>query len=132
MMDTDMDYAGLAKAGSSLGTGAVIVLNETRCMVATLVKLSHFYSEESCGQCTPCREGVGWLYRIVRTIAEGSAREGDIEMLESVARSLQGATVCGLGQAATLPVLSFLSHFRDEFVRHMVGTGSRIAAENRT
>jgi NADH-quinone oxidoreductase subunit F len=115
MMATDMDYDSIAKAGSMLGSGAVIVMDETRCMVRCLLRLSYFYHEESCGQCTPCREGTGWLYRLVKRIQNGTGEEGDIEKLLSLSDNIGGRTICALGDAAALPVKSFIEHFRPEF-----------------
>ena len=115
MMATDMDYDSIAKAGSMLGSGAVIVMDETRCMVRCLLRLSYFYHEESCGQCTPCREGTGWLYRLVKRIQNGLGEEGDIEQLLSLSDNIAGRTICALGDAAALPVKSFIQHFRPEF-----------------
>ncbi|MBP6020593.1 MAG: NADH-quinone oxidoreductase subunit NuoF [Burkholderiaceae bacterium] len=119
MMQTTMDYDSIAKAGSMLGSGAVIVMDETRCMVKSLLRLSYFYFEESCGQCTPCREGTGWLYRIVHRIENGEGRPEDLEMLDSVAHNIMGRTICALGDAAAMPVRSFIKHFRDEFAHHI-------------
>ena len=119
MMQTDMDYDSVAKAGSMLGSGGVIVLNETRCMVKSLLRLSYFYYDESCGQCTPCREGTGWMYRIVRRIEQGEGRMEDLELLDSVAGNIMGRTICALGEAAATPVRSFLTHFRSEFEYHI-------------
>jgi NADH-quinone oxidoreductase subunit F len=119
MMATDMDYDSIAKAGSMLGSGAVIVMNETRCMVKSLLRLSYFYYEESCGQCTPCREGTGWLYRMVDRIEHGKGRAEDIDLLDSVAQNIQGRTICALGDAAAMPVRAFLKHYRDEFMYHI-------------
>ena len=115
MMATDMDYDSIAKAGSMLGSGAVIVMNETRCMVKSLLRLSYFYYEESCGQCTPCREGTGWLYRMVDRIEHGKGRNDDLDQLNRVAGNIQGRTICALGDAAAMPVQSFLRKFRHEF-----------------
>jgi NADH-quinone oxidoreductase subunit F len=115
MMATDMDYDSIAKVGSMLGSGAVIVMDETRCMVRCLLRLSYFYHEESCGQCTPCREGTGWLYRLVKRIQKGLGEEGDIEQLLSLSDNIAGRTICALGDAAALPVKSFIQHFRPEF-----------------
>ena len=119
MMATDMDYDSIAKAGSMLGSGAVIVMNETRCMVRCLLRLSYFYYEESCGQCTPCREGTGWLYRMVHRIEHGKGEPGDLEALGSVSDNIAGRTICALGDAAALPVKSFSRHFRSEFEHHI-------------
>ena len=112
MMKTDMDYDSIAKAGSMLGSGAVIVMDETTCMVRALERLSYFYFEESCGQCTPCREGTGWLYRVVHRIETGQGSMEDLALLDNVADNIAGRTICALGDAAALPVKSFLKHFR--------------------
>ncbi|NYT38262.1 NADH oxidoreductase (quinone) subunit F [Allopusillimonas soli] len=119
MMQTNMDYDAIAKAGSMLGSGAVIVMDETRCMVKSLLRLSYFYFEESCGQCTPCREGTGWLYRMVERIEYGHGRPEDMDVLDDVARNIMGRTICALGDAAAMPVRSFIKHFRDEFAHHI-------------
>ncbi len=119
MMQTDMDYDSIAKAGSMLGSGAVIVMDDTRCMVRCLERLSYFYFEESCGQCTPCREGTGWLYRMVHRIETGRGRIEDLEILVNAADNIAGRTICALGDAAALPVKSFIQHFRPEFEHHI-------------
>jgi NADH-quinone oxidoreductase subunit F len=119
MMQTDMDYDSIAKAGSMLGSGAVIVMDETRCMVRCLHRLSYFYYEESCGQCTPCREGTGWLYRMVDRIEHGRGKPEDLAMLNDVADNIQGRTICALGDAAAMPVRAFIKHYRDEFQYHI-------------
>ena len=119
MMGTDMDYDSIAKVGSALGSGAVIVMDETRCMVKCLERLSYFYFEESCGQCTPCREGTGWLYRIVHRIEHGQGRPEDLDLLNSIADNIQGRTICALGDAAAMPVRAFIKHFRSEFEHHI-------------
>ncbi len=119
MMNTDMDYDSIAKAGSMLGSGAVIVMDETRCMVKSLLRLSYFYFEESCGQCTPCREGTGWLYRMVHRIEHGQGRPEDLDMLNSVADNIQGRTICALGDAAAMPVRAFIKNYRAEFEYHI-------------
>ncbi|MCU0964885.1 MAG: NADH-quinone oxidoreductase subunit NuoF, partial [Burkholderiaceae bacterium] len=119
MMDITMDYDAIAKAGSMLGSGAVIVMDDTRCMVKSLLRLSYFYQHESCGQCTPCREGTGWLWRMVDRIEHGKGRMEDIELLGSVADNIMGRTICALGDAAAMPVRGMIKHFRDEFVFHV-------------
>ena len=119
MMDTTMDYDAISKAGSMLGSGAVIVMDESRCMVKSLLRLSYFYYEESCGQCTPCREGTGWLYRMVNRIEHGQGRPEDLDLLDSVAGNIMGRTICALGDAAAMPVRGFLKHYRDEFAHHI-------------
>jgi len=119
MMATDMDYDSIAKAGSMLGSGAVIVMDDSTCMVRALERLSYFYFEESCGQCTPCREGTGWLYRVVHRIENGFGRMQDLALLDDVSDNIAGRTICALGDAAALPVKSFIKHFRAEFVHHI-------------
>jgi NADH-quinone oxidoreductase subunit F len=119
MMDITMDYDAISKAGSMLGSGAVIVMDETRCMVRSLLRLSYFYHEESCGQCTPCREGTGWLWRIVNRIEHGQGRPEDLDLLKDVAGNIQGRTICALGDAAAMPVQGMLKHYMDEFAYHV-------------
>ncbi len=119
MMDCTMDYDSISKAGSMLGSGAVIVMDETTCMVKALERLSYFYFEESCGQCTPCREGTGWLYRVVHRIENGLGRPDDLDLLNSVTTNIMGRTICALGDAASMPVQSFIKHFGDEFAYHI-------------
>lgn len=119
MMDCTMDYDSISKAGSMLGSGAVIVLDDSRCMVKSLQRLSYFYMHESCGQCTPCREGTGWLSRIVDRIENGQGNLKDIDLLDSVAEDIQGRTICALGDAAAMPVRAMLKHFRAEFEHHV-------------
>jgi NADH-quinone oxidoreductase subunit F len=119
MMATDMDYDSIAKAGSMLGSGAVIVMDETRCMVKSLLRLSYFYMHESCGQCTPCREGTGWLWRMIDRIEHGHGRPSDLDLLNSVADNIQGRTICALGDAAAMPVRAMIKHFREEFEHHI-------------
>ena len=114
-----MDYDSIAKAGSMLGSGAVIVMDDTRCMVNSLKRLSYFYMHESCGQCTPCREGTGWLWRVVDRIENGKGRQSDLEMLDNVAENIMGRTICALGDAAAMPVRGMLKHFRSEFEHHI-------------
>jgi NADH-quinone oxidoreductase subunit F len=115
MWATNMDYDSLKKAGSSFGTGAVIVMDETTCMVRALERLARFYMSESCGQCTPCREGTGWLDRMLKRIIGGQGRSEDLGLLLDVANRIEGHTICALGDAAAWPVQSFLKHFRHEF-----------------
>ncbi|MBI5909747.1 MAG: NADH-quinone oxidoreductase subunit NuoF, partial [Betaproteobacteria bacterium] len=119
MMQTDLDFDSIAKAGSMLGSGAVIVMDETTCMVRALERLSYFYFEESCGQCTPCREGTGWMYRVVHRIEHGKGRQEDLDLLGNVADNIAGRTICALGDAAAGPVKSFVKHFREEFQYHV-------------
>jgi NADH-quinone oxidoreductase subunit F len=111
----NLDYECLSAMGTMLGSGAVIVIDDSQCMVDMLGVLMHFYHHESCGQCTPCREGTGWLDKIVHSILEGRGRLQDIDLLLKVADNMKGRTICALSDAAALPVLSFVQKFRDEF-----------------
>ena len=115
IMDCNMDYDSLQQAGSLLGAGSVIVMDESTCMVQMLERIAYFYWEESCGQCTPCREGTGWLYRMLNRIRRGAARMDEIDQLVDVANRIEGRTICALGDAAAWPVQSFIKHFRHEF-----------------
>ncbi|HUW29943.1 MAG TPA: NADH-quinone oxidoreductase subunit NuoF [Sulfuriferula sp.] len=119
MMQCTMDYDSIAKAGSALGAGSVIIMDETVCMVKALERLSYFYFEESCGQCTPCREGTGWLYRVIHRIEHGKGRPEDLDLLSDVAHNIGGRTICGLGDAAAMPVQAMLKHYRHEFEHHI-------------
>ena len=119
MMDVNMDYDSLQKAGSYLGSGAVIVMDDTTCMVRALERLSYFYFEESCGQCTPCREGTGWLYRIVHRIEHGQGKPEDLDLLLELCDNIAGRTICALGDAAAWPVQGMLKHYRNEFEYHI-------------
>jgi NADH-quinone oxidoreductase subunit F len=115
MMQANMDYDSVRQAGSALGSGAVVVMDETTCMVRMLRRISRFYFSESCGQCTPCREGTGWLYRMLTRITEGKGTMADLDKLVDVANKIEGRTICALGDAAAWPVQSFLKHYRHEF-----------------
>jgi NADH-quinone oxidoreductase subunit F len=110
-----MDYDGLQKIGSSLGAGSVIIMDDSTCMVSALKRLSYFFYEESCGQCTPCREGTGWVYRVIKRIVDGKGTMEDLDLLTDVSKKISGRTICALGDAAATPVLSFIKHFRPEF-----------------
>jgi NADH-quinone oxidoreductase subunit F len=128
MMDITMDYDAIAKAGSMLGSGAVIVMDDTRCMVKSLQRLSAFYMHESCGQCTPCREGTGWLWRIVDRLENGQGKATDMDLLDSVAENIMGRTICALGDAAAMPVRGMLKHFRPEFEHHITHKTCMVSA----
>tara|TARA_B100000029_G_scaffold424715_1_gene432686 strand:- start:140 stop:1447 length:1308 start_codon:yes stop_codon:yes gene_type:complete len=128
-MDLTMDFDTLRDAKSGLGTGAMIVMDETTCMVSVLRRISRFYFAESCGQCTPCREGTGWLYRVLTRILEGNGIQEDIDMLVDVANKIEGHTICALGDAAAWPVQSFIRHFRHEF-EFMVKNGGRSVVDD--
>jgi len=115
MMEVTMDFDALAKAGSGLGSGAVIVMDETTCMVKACTRISRFYHMESCGQCTPCREGTGWMHRVLQRIVDGKGQPNDLELLRSAAGQIEGHTICAFGEAAAWPVQGFLRQFWDEF-----------------
>ena len=119
MLATDMDYDSIQKSGSMLGSGAVIVMDETTCMVKAALRIAEFYMDESCGQCTPCREGTGWMARLIHRIEHGHGKPGDLERLKNVADNIEGRTICALGDAAAWPVQSFLKHFWHEFEYHI-------------
>lgn len=115
MMDITMDFDALAKAGSGLGSGAVIVMDETTCMVKACTRISRFYHMESCGQCTPCREGTGWMHRVLQRIVDGKGEHKDLELLRSAAGQIEGHTICAFGEAAAWPVQGFLRQYWHEF-----------------
>lgn len=119
MLQTDMDYDSIAKAGSMMGSGAVIVMDEDTCMVKAAERLAYFYYEESCGQCTPCREGTGWLYRVLHRIEHGEGKLEDLDLLLNLADNIQGRTICALGDAAAMPTRAFIKTFREEFEYHI-------------
>jgi NADH-quinone oxidoreductase subunit F len=119
MMTLDMDYDTIQKNGSYLGSGAVIVMDEDTCMVKAAERLAYFYYEESCGQCTPCREGTGWLYRIINRIENGQGRAEDLDLLLNLSDQIQGRTICALGDAAAMPVRAFVKNYREEFEYHI-------------
>lgn len=128
MMKANMDYDSVVEAGSMLGSGAVIVMDETTDMVKALQRISRFYFSESCGQCTPCREGTGWLYRMLTRIVEGKGVAEDLHRLDDVASKIEGRTICALGDAAAMPVRSFLKHFRHEFEFYIDNKTSMVRA----
>jgi len=117
--DVKLDYDSLSKAGSALGSAGMIVMDDSTCMVKALMRISRFYYAESCGQCTPCREGCGWMYRVIKRIEEGQGTMEDIDLLESAAGQIEGHTICAFGDAAAWPVQSFLKYFRHEFEYHV-------------
>ena len=118
-MKVDLDYDSLSKAGSALGSAGMIVMDDSTCMVKALMRISRFYYAESCGQCTPCREGCGWMYRVIKRIEEGQGTMEDIDLLASAAGQIEGHTICAFGDAAAWPVQSFIKHFRHEFEYHV-------------
>ena len=115
MMGVNMDYDSIASVGSMLGSGGVIVMDDRTCMVSVLHRISRFYYSESCGQCTPCREGTGWLYKILSNIVEGRGTNKDLDQLDRIASQIEGHCICALGDAAAMPVRSFLKNFWEEF-----------------
>jgi NADH-quinone oxidoreductase subunit F len=115
IMNCDMDFDSLSKAGSGLGSGAVIVMDDSTCMVKACLRISQFYHMESCGQCTPCREGTGWMHRMLQRIVNGEGEQGDLELLRSAAGQIEGHTICAFGEAAAWPVQGFLRQYWDEF-----------------
>ena len=130
-MKMTMDYDSIANAGSMLGAGSVIVMDDTTCMVKTLTRLAHFYYDESCGQCTPCREGTGWLYRMLQRILDGNGQEEDLDLLLAVGEKIMGNTICALGDAAATPVESFIRHFREEFEYYIEHGRSMVEVEHK-
>lgn len=130
MMTATMDYDGVKKVGSALGTGAMIVMDDTTCMVRVLERVSRFYYAESCGQCTPCREGTGWMNRLLKRVLAGEGRKQDLDMLVDVANKIEGHTICAFGDAAAWPVQSFMKHFRHEF-EYMIEHGHSIVERDR-
>ena len=126
--DLPMDYDAVAERGSMLGSAAVMVMDHTTDMVKVMARLSHFYAHESCGQCTPCREGTPWLEKIFQRILRGEGRPEDLDLLESVASHMQGTTICPLADAAAMPARSFISKFRDEFEHYIQHGRSAVAA----
>jgi len=127
ILNLSMDYDSLSKAGSMLGAGSVIVIDDSTCMVKLLLRIAEFYAEESCGQCTPCREGTGWMARILRRLESGQAKERDLTLLNEVAGNMMGKTICALADAAALPVQSFLKHFQSEFQHHLTQSRCMVA-----
>ena len=117
IMDAPMDFDGLKELGSGLGTAAAIVMDKSTDVVQAISRISYFYKHESCGQCTPCREGTGWMWRVIDRIAHGRGRAEDIDLLNSVADNIQGRTICALGDAAAMPVRAMIKHFKHEFVQ---------------
>jgi NADH-quinone oxidoreductase subunit F len=129
IMNVNMDYDSMKTTGSSIGSAAVIIMDETTCMVRVLQRLARFYTSESCGQCTPCREGTGWMDRMLKRILAGQGRREDLGLLLDVANRIEGHTICALGDAAAWPVQSFLKHYRHEF-EYMIDHSGRSIVES--
>ena len=117
--DVDLDFDSLAAAGTMLGSAGVMVMDSSTCMVKAIERITHFYAHESCGQCTPCREGCGWMEKVLHRIEAGRGRREDLDLLAAVADNIQGNTICPLGDAAAMPVASFVKKFSDEFRYHV-------------
>jgi NADH-quinone oxidoreductase subunit F len=124
--EVDLDFDSLAAKGSMLGSAGLMVMDASTCMVKAMERVAHFYHHESCGQCTPCREGCGWLERILHRIENGKGLPQDLDLLLSISENIMGNTICALGDAAAMPTLSFVQKFRDEF-RHHIDTKSCLA-----
>ena len=114
-----LDFDSLAAAGTMLGSAGIMVMDDSTCMVSAIERIAHFYSHESCGQCTPCRQGCGWMEDILTRIETGEGRQQDLDLLTNIADNIQGNTICPLGDAAAMPVRSFVTKFRDEFQHHI-------------
>jgi NADH-quinone oxidoreductase subunit F len=119
IMDAPMDFDGLKELGSGLGTAAVIVMDKSTDIVRAISRLSYFYKHESCGQCTPCREGTGWMWRVMEKMRDGDAEIGDIDTLYEVTKQVEGHTICALGDAAAWPIQGLIRHFRPEMERRI-------------
>lgn len=130
MMDLKMDYDSIARAGSMLGSGAVIVIDDRNCMVRLLDRIAYFYHEESCGQCTPCREGTGWMYRVIHRIEIGNGSQEDLSLLSDILAKIQGRTICALGDAAAMPVAGMLKHYWEEFQYHIDHKACMVTVES--
>lgn len=122
----NMDYDSISKAGSMLGSGAVIIMDDSTCMVKVLHRIAHFYADESCGQCTPCREGTTWMYKVLNRIVSGNGNVSDLDLLNSIAFNICGRTICALGDAAAMPVMGFIKHFRHEFENYIENNSNRL------
>ena len=118
-MKVNLDYESLSSIGTMLGSGGMIIISESQCMVDLLYVLARFYHHESCGQCTPCREGSGWIEKIIKNILIGDAKISDIDLLYEIAENMMGKTICPLADALAMPVMSFVKKFRNEFESHI-------------
>ncbi len=131
ILETRLDYEALGEAGTMLGAGSVIVMDETTCIVRAVERLAKFFFHESCGQCTPCREGSGWLHRVIHRIENGAGRLEDLDTLLHVGSRIEGHTICAFGEAEVAPVASSIEHFREEYEAHIHGKGCPMAASGR-
>jgi NADH-quinone oxidoreductase subunit F len=119
LLDTGLDYESMNAAGTFLGSGGVIVIDDRTCLVDALWNITRFYRHESCGKCTPCREGTYWMEEVLARLERGEGRERDIDLLNDVADNILGKSFCALGDAAAMPVMGFIKHFRPEFEHHV-------------
>jgi NADH-quinone oxidoreductase subunit F len=117
-IDVPMDMDSVQKAGSFLGSAGIMVMDDTVCMVWTLLVLERFFHHESCGQCTPCREGTGWLHRVLEGLEYGGAKPSDVDLLLGISANMMGTTICALADAAAMPVRAFVTKYRAEFEEH--------------
>lgn len=122
-LDTPLDYEGVAAAGSMLGTKALQIFDETTCVVRAVLRWSEFYKHESCGKCTPCREGTYWLVQILRDLESGKGTEADLDKLLDLCDNILGRAFCALGDGATSPITSSIKHFRDDYIAHLTNGG---------
>ena len=129
IMDAPMDFDGLKALGSGLGTAAVIVMDKSTDIVRAISRISYFYKHESCGQCTPCREGTGWMWRMMERLREGDAEVADIDKLLDVTKQVEGHTICALGDAAAWPIQGLIRHFRPELERRIAERAGRAMLE---
>jgi NADH-quinone oxidoreductase subunit F len=120
IIDCPMDFDALRDLKSGLGTAAIIVMDKSTDIVRAIARLSYFYKHESCGQCTPCREGTGWMWRVMERLREGNADIGEIDMLWDVTKQVEGHTICALGDAAAWPIQGLIRHFRPEIERRII------------
>ena len=127
IMDAPMDFDGLKELGSGLGTAAVIVMDKSTDIVRAISRISYFYKHESCGQCTPCREGTGWMWRVMKRLETGDADIDEIDMLHTVTKQVEGHTICALGDAAAWPIQGLIRHFRPELERRIAERGEAMA-----
>ncbi|MAL00219.1 MAG: NADH-quinone oxidoreductase subunit F [Citromicrobium sp.] len=127
IMDCPMDFDGLKELGSGLGTAAVIVMDKSTDIVRAISRISYFYKHESCGQCTPCREGTGWMWRVMKRLETGDADIDEIDMLQTVTKQVEGHTICALGDAAAWPIQGLIRHFRPELERRIAERGEGLA-----
>lgn len=118
-LDINADIDSVQKVGSQLGSGSVIVVDDSWCMVDVALRAAHFFRHESCGKCTPCREGTGWIFNVMHRLEEGNGRAEDLALLLDICDNMVGKTLCALGEFATGPIISSITHFRDQYEEHI-------------